>query len=298
MAIHKVTANQNIWDVAIQLYGTIEGVFDLLISNPSLNMTSDLVPGMELQYHDYFVINSDIVSSLKDNNLTPSNGERHVYYKDTSAPLLIICDIPATQTFSEIIATGTGWMKKLVVDWGDDTDLEYIKLTPSSPTRITHYFNTTVDKRRIKIYGDGKNLMLGTLDMSNLGGDMYVIQPIAVEEFISKANRNSLKGLFLFDDTARVDLQGMAISDLSPVLNMHLQELNLLQVQYTNIDVLDDYLEGLVTYHNDRRNCVVYLDTEPSERGMSAIQTIINEPAWNMAGKWKFIINDKVYMQD
>ena len=46
MAQHIVKPNQNIFDVAIERYGSIEGVFDLLISNDWLDMSTDLTPGM------------------------------------------------------------------------------------------------------------------------------------------------------------------------------------------------------------------------------------------------------------
>ncbi len=76
---------------------------------------------------------------------------------------------------------------------------------------------------------------------------------------------------------------------------MSLQELNLLQVKFSDVSVLDDYLNYIATNYGQRRNCTVYLDTEPTEIGMNAIQTIINEPSWNEAGKWKFVINDRIY---
>ena len=76
---------------------------------------------------------------------------------------------------------------------------------------------------------------------------------------------------------------------------MSLQELNLLQVKFTDVSVLDNYLVHIAENYGNRRDCTVYLDTEPTDVGMNAIQTIINEPAWNQAGKWKFIINDVVY---
>ena len=57
MAIYKVKPAQNLYDVALHLYGSIEGLFDLLITNEWLSMTTELQPGMELEYHDYFVIN-------------------------------------------------------------------------------------------------------------------------------------------------------------------------------------------------------------------------------------------------
>lgn len=45
MAQYKVQGGQTIWDIAIQLYGSIEGAFDLFMSNPKLNMTTDLKAG-------------------------------------------------------------------------------------------------------------------------------------------------------------------------------------------------------------------------------------------------------------
>lgn len=291
MATHKVTANQNIWDVAVLLYGTIEGVFDLLISNPELNMTTDLTPGMELEYHDYFVINDGIISSLKSNNLVPGNGERHVYYKAIEEPLVFICGVPADQELIDFSVSGDGQM---LIDWGDNTEIETINLTHTI-RRLTHYFDNVVDERRVKIYG---TFNLLTLDTSKLKGDMFTIRPVVVDEFTSKANGNSLKGLFLFDGTVKVDLQTMVISDLSPIYDMSLQELNLLQVQFTDVSVLDNYLVHIAENYGNRRDCAVYLDTEPTEIGMNAIQTIINEPEWNESGKWKFVINDIVYTQE
>ena len=52
MATYKVKLGQNIWDVAMQLYGSVEGILDLLISNDWLDMTTDLEVGMDLEYHD------------------------------------------------------------------------------------------------------------------------------------------------------------------------------------------------------------------------------------------------------
>lgn len=291
MAIHKVTANQNIWDVAIQRCGTIEGVFDLLISNPKLNMTTDLTPGMELEYHDNFVLKKDIVSRLQGDSKIPGNGERNVYYKHTDKPLVFICKVPSDLHSLDFSISGDG---EMIVDWGDNTLLETIQLTHTS-SRVMHYFDNTVDERRVRIYGEFNIL---TLDTTKLQGDLFTIRPVTVDEFISKSNNNSLKGLFLFEGTVKVDLSGMVISDLSPIVNMSLQELNLLDVHFNSIDVLDAYLVDIVERYGNRRNCTVHLSAEPTEIGMAAIRTIISEPEWNEAGKWKFIINGVEYTQE
>ena len=66
MATYIVKPNQNIFDVALHLYGSIEGLFDLLITNDWLNMTTDLETGMEIEYHEDFIINSSIVDTFDD----------------------------------------------------------------------------------------------------------------------------------------------------------------------------------------------------------------------------------------
>lgn len=291
MAQHKVKPNQNIFDVTIELYGSIEGLFDLLISNPQLTMTTELIPGMLLEYHEYFVINEGVVKGIRENNYVPSNGSRHVYYKEPMNDLIAVCGIPNNREYSGFSISGTGAME---VDWGDNSDLQVISLSPTLQN-ITHYFDNTVNVRRIKLYGE---CSITQLDLSDIGGDVFLVRPLVVDEYTNQANGYSLKGLFLFTGTVKVDLQRMTISDLSSIGDMSLQELNLLNVKFTDISVLDNYLQYIVDNYGNRRDCAVHLNTEPSEKGMQAIQTIINEQSWNESGKWKFIINDQIYTKE
>jgi hypothetical protein len=291
MPLHIVKPNQNLFDVAIELYGSIEGLFDLLISNEWLSMNTDLTPGMEIQYHDYFIINEGIVSNIKENKYVPANGERHVYYKVADYDLIAVCGVNNSKNRSGFIISGQGNMQ---LDWGDNSELQTIVLS-DTPQEYIHYFDNIVDTRRMRVYGD---CSLMTFDSSNINGDIFLVKPLVVDEYINKLNGYSLKGLFLFEGTVVVNLQGMIISDLSPIADMSLQELNLLKVKFTDVSVLDDYLQYIVDNYESRRNCTVYLDTEPTERGMLAIQTIINEPDWNKAGKWKFIINENIYTKE
>lgn len=45
MAQYKVRSGQNIYDVALTLYGSVEGIFDLLASNSWLNMETSFLMG-------------------------------------------------------------------------------------------------------------------------------------------------------------------------------------------------------------------------------------------------------------
>jgi hypothetical protein len=291
MAQHKVKPNQNIFDVAIELYGSVEGLFDLLISNEWLDMNTELQAGTELEYHDYFVVNSGIVTAIKDNGYIPANGERRVYFKKPAYGLIAVCRIPAEVKSSSFSVSGEGAMQ---IDWGDNSELQHVALSDQMQTCL-RYFDNTVDARRVKIYGD---CSLTVFDASDIGGDLFLVRPLTVDEYTGKSNGHILESLFLFEGTVKVDLQGATVSNLLPVGDMSLQELNLLNVRFTDVSVLDDYLQYIVDNYAGRRNCTVHLDTEPTERGMEAIQTIINEPAWNESGKWKFIINEKIYTKE
>ena len=76
---------------------------------------------------------------------------------------------------------------------------------------------------------------------------------------------------------------------------MSLQILDLRHVTFADVAVLDDYFQYIVDNYGSRRNCTVYLSSEPTEKGMKAIETILGEDAWNEAGNWVFNIKDKIY---
>ncbi len=288
MATYKVTTNQNIFDVALLLYGSIEGLFDLLISNDWLDMETDLIPGMELTYHDYFVVNDGMKSAINEKNLIPANRERHVYLKHPTEKLVFLCDIDANEHSASFNVSGSGSM---LIDWGDNSDIEIVQLTVEQQI-VEHYFDNVTENRRIKVYGD---FQIIKLDTTKLGGALMLMQPMVVDEYTSHSNSYPLQGLFLFDGTVSVDLSDCHIDNLLPIGDMSLQILDLRHVTFADIAVLDDYLQYIVDNYGSRRNCTVYLSSEPTEKGMKAIETILGEDAWNEAGNWVFNIKDKIY---
>ena len=288
MATYKVKAYQNIFDVAIHLYGSIEGLFDLLISNSWLNMTTELKAGMELEYHDYWVLNDGIRQEIKDQGYLPANGERHVYYKRPDTPLVFVCGIEPDAHSSSFTASGSGIM---LIDWGDNSEIEEVRLAVEEQT-VTHYFDNTVDERRIKVYGD---FQLMTFNITGLGGAILLTRPMTVDEFVCHSTGYTLKGLFLFDGTVTVDLQRCHIDDLLPIGDMSLQTLDLRGVTFKSVNVIDEYLQYIADNYGSRRNCTVYLTDKPTEKGMAAIEKILAEDSWNEAGNWVFDINGTIY---
>lgn len=291
MAKYIVKPNQNLFDVALHVYGSIEGLFDLLISNPDLSMTSDLTYGQELEYHEEFIFNPSIVSEFKNQNIVPSSGARKVYFKRPEEDMIFLIGINADMSLTSLKVAGEGTM---IIDWGDNSQLEYIVLSPSLRL-VEHYFDNDVDERRIRIYGDTQTLKFTQLDTTGLGGALVLCKPVTVDEYTCLGRGFSLMGLSLFEGTYKVNLRQSIIANLIPIGDMDLQELDLSDVYYMNDDVLDDYLEHIVSHYEDRRPCTVYLTAEPSARGYAAIDTILNEPEWNISDTWKFYINNQLY---
>lgn len=298
MATYIVKSNQNLYDVALHLYGTIEGLFDLLISNPTLSMTSELTYGQELEYHEGFVINPSIVSEFQSKNIIPSSGQRSVYYKQPTEDLIMIVPVSNELKYSSFKVAGEGDM---IIDWGDNTDFETITLTPGAYQRqIEHYFNSEVETRRIRIYGDTETLMLTYFDTTGLGGALVLCKPFVVDTYICTNRRLPLTGLALFRETFSLTLTGCGISSLLPIGDLHLQTLDLRNVEFDNQSVLDDYLVYIADgkHYDDRRPCDLFLSQEPGTRGYEAMNTILGEKEWNQSGNWHFIINEQIYVPD
>ena len=45
MGSYRVVTGQNIYDVALHLYGSVEGIVDLLVNNPALSLETELCSG-------------------------------------------------------------------------------------------------------------------------------------------------------------------------------------------------------------------------------------------------------------
>lgn len=65
--------NQSIWDVAIQYYGAVDGVFDILADNPSLTGVNHLlIAGTPLKIKKDFYYNKSVVDYFNNNGLIPA----------------------------------------------------------------------------------------------------------------------------------------------------------------------------------------------------------------------------------
>lgn len=308
MGKYKIVHGQNIYDVALHIYGSIEGVVDLMMNNTSLSFCDELKAGDELVYTDDFIINKDVTAYFKTNAITPSNGERHVYFKSPTLPRLMEIHIANTKTSVGFSVSGSGTIE---IDWGDNTDLQSFRLTGNTEG-LNHFFNNNIgEQRRICIYGS-EDVRIQILDVSNLGRvDIYVLKPIYVERFIMKKTSANIQFISLLNGTFEMDLSGSSIDGLLPLLKQKgLMKLNIRGIHFAG-KAIDEYLIGLVKQHFGRRSCTVTMTTVPSGEykeprkdenlnyiitsGMEAVWVLTHEPSWNETGAWKFVINDTTY---
>ena len=307
MGKYIVTSGQNLYDIALHIYGSIEGIVDLLIHNTSLSLTSKLTTGQEVIYTDNFIIDSSVVNYYKRNNIIPANGERNVYYKESLLQRLLDIELRNDATFVMFKINGVGTID---IDWGDNTPIEKISLS-YTPQIISHSFDNKIPYNRvIRIYGeDVRFKAIDLTDMNPIG--IYVISNLYADKVILHNTGINLNFIHLLQNTYELDLSFSNLYDLMPLLSrMELMKINLSQCKIEP-EELDAYLIGLVKRHNERRACTIILDQKPSGEykepprdannvydittGMEAIYVIVNEPAWNEGGNWKFVINEQTY---
>lgn len=221
MKQYTVRSGQNIYDVSLTLYGTVEGIFDLLISNDWLTMDTKLEYGMVLNYHEEFVINTGIVSWLDDNEILVKNGERiysyidieamvkmHIYshHKDQYDSLQWLSPDEKNMYWEELISpriaiqqqgqlsTIRVWLKDgthMVIDWGDYSEAQIVG--DEEEVEIEHCYKST-GSHKITIYGDFK---CNLLDLSGVNGIYYPLSNIYADTFVSELKIEDLDKLII-----------------------------------------------------------------------------------------------------
>lgn len=305
MGRYSVIAGQNIFDVALHLYGSIEGIVDLMMNNPDLSLDTTLTVGQELVYTDGFVINADVVAYNAARGIVPANGEHHVYPKYPEGQLSVEFHLPAAVLNVSCTASGTG---SLEIDWGDNSEIEKIELR-NARLHLNHTFDNTIKgTRRIRWYSRAE---FKTLDWSGLQPDsIFLFHPLRVEELTLQNASVSLEGLRLLDGTYSLRLSGITTADLTPLAGC--RELMTLDMGEGHLkpDVEDAFLYEIVNRYGNRRNCTVTFPVTPSGiyrepdrdpesarylpvSGMECIWVILHEESWNEGGPWKFIIETR-----
>lgn len=311
MGKYTVTTGQNIYDVALHIYGSVEGVVDLLINNASLSFATTLKAGDELIYTDDFIVNQDVVSYNTLHNITPANGEQHVYMKQPTLPLSAAFCLSTERVSAECEIIGTGLLE---IDWGDNSDLETVLLKYGVNHLIGHTFDNRVrGVRTVRWYSD---VVFGYIDWSSLHAtEIRLTKPLPVERLALKDFHSSLEWLRLLEGIFLLNLNDITTDDLTPIVqSKELMSLDL-SSEHLKPTIIDRYLQQVVEQYGTRRNCTVRLSVAPTGEyrepvrdvssgryavscGMEAIWVILHEESWNEGGAWQFIIGERLYTVD
>ena len=307
MGKYRVIAGQNLYDIALHIYGSIEGIVDLMMCNTDLSLDTTLKVGDELIYSDDFIINADVVAYNEMHGIVPSNGEHHVYPKVFTKPISVAFSLPTELLNVQCSVSGVGTLE---IDWGDNTDTEIITLTDKARI-LKHTFDSKVRKRRrIRWFTDA---YFKQVDWSGLQPSaVAILQPMPIEELTLNDATLTLESLQMVAGIYSLNLSGLSCGNLKPLVECReLMEINLSDANIKPT-VLDEWLIAMVERYGNRRNCEVILTAQPTgvyqepkrndetgkyniTSGMEAIWIITHEESWNEGGKWKFIINDKEY---
>ena len=182
MSQYTVGIGENIYDVALKLYGSIEGIVDLLASN-KVTMETRLEKGMVLEYHEV-PINQDIVKWLADNEIAVKNSESGVAALNEGSPHIIVRQSGQFSSIVVKVAEGAS----LLVEWGDGV---CSSVNDNKETIVEHNYADS-GEHIIRIYGHNFEL----LDFTDLNGVYYALDAIHAETFISKIEEEDLNTLF------------------------------------------------------------------------------------------------------
>lgn len=203
MKTYTTTTGQNIFDVCLALYGSIEGVLDLLVCNSSLSVTeygpqelkgqpltfeTELSRGVVLNYNENININDDVIKYIEENELKSAHGEHVPCLQERSLNdvRLIVQQVGGISTIGVSLVSGS-----LTIDWGDYNSAQTI--SPSDGyVEIEHAYSAS-EEHQISFYGD---FVCNTLDLTNLNGVAYPTSEIKVKNLITNISNESLLKLF------------------------------------------------------------------------------------------------------
>lgn len=210
MSQYTVRSGQNLFDISLALHGSVEGVVDLLVSNPSISFNDKLESGMVLEYNSEFDVNTDVINWFKNKEIVVKNGSHGLtdfdvkasiadwiasvnvanddeenlitlptdqfdleqYYTDVSTPKIMIQQSGKTTQINVQLLEG----KFMAVDWGDGSSLQY-EYDSDDVSNVAHIYGDDTE-HLIRIYGNGEYV---NLDFSEVNGIYYALQRIIIE---------------------------------------------------------------------------------------------------------------------
>ncbi len=222
MSKYITKSGQNLYDVALTLYGSIEGIFDLLLSNSDISFNTIFKKGIELEYHESFIINQDIASWFNTNDIKIKNGQYN------------IADIN---------------VRSAIIDWIDNNNQTIVNkyhtgdLTPISSTDETNSqsFDWDVQNNQIAIAKISANTT--TSNIANLSTTPFISQTQWGTQCVDTSAVTTVDNIVTFAQAlSNIKLETLSTSDVS-----------------ANLDVM--FANGMIVLPTDDMEKQLYYDT-------------------------------------
>lgn len=211
---------QNLYDICMTLYGSVEGMLDLLVCNTSLDiteygpselsgkpltLTTTLSRGIKLRYHTDLNINDTVLRRVGENTLSFRNGEHSLDIAeiDPSKIIMVVDQRGIMSTIRASVLIG-----EVYIDWGDFSNVDVI--SSNEIIELEHVYNSP-GSHNIKIYGDP--IIFKTLDISKINGIAYPTTEIRAAEYIPNTDNDDLNHLIIVNP----EEGGWFILDKTPI---------------------------------------------------------------------------------
>ncbi|MGL5690366.1 MAG: hypothetical protein ACRDD8_06025 [Bacteroidales bacterium] len=281
MSKYVVKSGQNIYDIALSIYGSLDGLVYLLMSNKNITLDSVIVEGDIMEYDENHIISNATINHFEANQY-PSNGAYDVFYKDKPTKEKLVIYAYEHASVASMVIGGDG---VLFIDWGDNTDIQTIEL--GSNRRIEHIFNNKTSlKRQIKMYG---SFSISTLDLSGMNIEkMFAIDSFVVGNASLKNNRkvDNIGFASVFLSMRSLNLSGSIVRDMLPLIEAY--DMDNLDISGCNIktSTLDQYLIHIVEKYQDRPACSVVATNNTLPSGEYKQPDVLNSPQTGMEAVW------------
>lgn len=157
-----IRANQSIYDIAVQEYGHVDHVFQILKDNPSLDLNTDLDAGAVIKIDTTLaVVDKDVQDHFIENNLKSATGKTGVV---APAPPPVL---PCSDVTTSVEGVGTS------VDTppGDNIDIQIVDESGSTVSSTLIEDTTVLKKLKVLSVKNTSSIIKSNANTSIISGD-------------------------------------------------------------------------------------------------------------------------------
>ena len=308
---YTVGQNQTIFDIAIDIHGSIDGIFDILANNDSLSFDEELAVGSEILFSNYQNENSFISDLLDARDIIPSSEVRYIYPLQPQEKHLVNVLSIKLDASIEAIELSIGVSGEAVIDWGGSEDFDFINHESVEIHKILHNSSLNTPYRVISIKSDNPFIEMSKLKINNVDIEaVYVFtEELKVGDFvIDSCGPLSIEfSKLLVSDNFVVS--NANVIDLTPLIYSELNNVSILSDKIKN-SVIDNFFLDIVK-NNQRHGDVIMRFSvmptgeykEPVDKAnitvpAEAMWWLVNNPEWNDIMGWTIVINGKTYKKE